>query len=128
MADEELVLVDEEDCLVDDDDLVADEVAFLVLSVVGSMTEEDDLLDDRVETIDDDFDDDAADDDLEMLLDLAELVVFVEEREADEPEETIVAACCELKTETIDEATDEVLTEDVEDWLLLADLSCGLAE
>lgn len=125
MADEELVLVDEEDCLVDEDDFVADEVVFLVLSVVGSMTEEEDLLDDRLVTNDDDFDDD---DDLEVLLDLAELVVFVEEREADEPEETIVAACCELKTETIDEATEEVLTEDVEDWLLLADLSCGLAE
>jgi len=126
-ADEELVLVDEDDCLVDKDDFVTDELAFWVLSVVGSLTEEDDLVDDRLVLNDDDLIDNAADD-FEVLLDLAELDVVLEDGEAVEPEETIVAACWELKTETIEEATEEVLTEEVEDPVLLADLSCGLSE
>lgn len=126
-ADEEAVLVDEDDCLVDEDDFVADEVAFWVLSVVGSLDEEDDLVDDWLVLNDDDFDDNAADD-FEVLLDLAELDIDLDDGEAVEPEETIVAACWELRTETIEEATDEVFTEDVEDSVLLADLSCGLTE
>lgn len=126
-ADEEVVLVDEDDCLVDEDDFVTDELAFWVLSVVGSLTEEDDLVDDRLALNDDDLVDNAADD-FEVLLDLAELDVVLEDGEAVEPEETIVAACWELKTETIEEATEEVLTEEVEDPVLLADLSCGLTE
>jgi len=119
--------VDEDDCLVDEDDFVTDELAFWVLSVVGSLTEEDDLVDDRLVLNDDDFDDNAADD-FEVLLDLAELDVVLDDGEAVEPEETIVAACWELKTETIEEATEEVLTEEVKDPVLLADLSCGLTE
>lgn len=126
-ADEEAVLVDEDDCLVDEDDFVADEVAFWVLSVVGSFDEEDDLVDDWLVLNDDDFDDNAADD-FEVLLDLAELDIDLDDGEAVEPEETMVAACWELRTETIDEAIEEVFTEDVEDSVLLADLSCGLTE
>ena len=126
-ADEEAVLVDEDACLVDEDDFVADEVAFWVLSVVGSLDEEDDLIDDWLVLNDDDFDENAADD-FEVLLDLAELDTGLDDGEAVEPEETIVAACWELRTETIDEATEEVFTEDVEDSVLLADLSCGLTE
>ena len=126
-ADEEAVLVDEDACLVDEDDFVADEVAFWVLSVVGSLDEEDDLIDDWLVLNDDDFDENAADD-FEVLLDLAELDIDLDDGEAVEPEETIVAACWELRTETIDEATEEVFTEDVEDSVLLADLSCGLTE
>ena len=126
-ADEEVVLVDEDDCFVDEDDFVTDELAFWVLSVVGSLTEEDDLVDDRLVLNDDDLIDNAADD-FEVLLDLAELDVVLEDGEAVEPEETIVAACWELKTETIEEATEEVFTEEVEDPVLLADLSCGLTE
>ena len=126
-ADEEVVLVDEDDCFVDEDGFVTDELAFWVLSVVGSLTEEDDLVDDRLALNDDDLVDNAADD-FEVLLDLAELDVVLEDGEAVEPEETIVAACWELKTETIEEATEEVLTEEVEDPVLLADLSCGLSE
>jgi len=126
-ADEEVVLVDEDDCLVDEDDFVTDELAFWVLSVVGSLTEEDDLVDDRLALNDDDLVDNAADD-FEVLLDLAELDVVLDDGEAVEPEETIVAACWELKTETIEEATEEVLTEEVKDPVLLADLSCGLTE
>jgi hypothetical protein len=45
-----------------------------------------------------------------------------------ELEDTIVAACWELRTDTMEEATAEVLTGAVEESLLLADLSCGLAE
>lgn len=126
-ADVEAVLVDEDDCLVDEDDFVADEVAFWVLSVVGSLDEEDDLADDWLVLNDDDFDDNAADD-FEVLLDLAELDIDLDDGEAVEPEEIIVAACWELRTETIEEATEEVFTEEVEEPVLLADLSCGLTE
>jgi hypothetical protein len=89
-ADDEVVFIVEEDCLTDED------VAVLVLNVVGSLIEEDDLLEDPLEApfvfADDDFDDDTADD-FEVLLDLAELDVPLEEGEAVEPEETMVAAC-----------------------------------
>ena len=89
-ADEEVFRVDEVDCLVDD-------VAFLVLKVVG----------------DEDFEDDVTDD-FDMLLDFAELDDFLEE-EAVEAEEIMVAACRELRTETMEDATEEVFTDEVED-------------
>ena len=89
-ADEEVVFVDEEDCLVDED------VAVLVLIVVGSLIEEDDFVEDPLEApfvlADDDFDEDTADD-FRVLLDLAELDVPLDEGEAVEPEEIMVAAC-----------------------------------
>jgi hypothetical protein len=106
-------------------------VAVLVLIVVGSLIEEDDFVEDPLEVpfvlADDDFDEDTAED-FRVLLDLAELDVPLDEGEAVEPEETMVAACWELRTETIEEATEEVFTEEVEDLVLLADLSCGLTE
>lgn len=59
---------------------------------------------------DEDLEDDVADD-LGMLL-----------------EETMVAACSELNFETIEDATEEVFIDEVEDAALLADLSCGFTE
>lgn len=62
---------------------------------------------------DEDFEDDATDD-FDMLLNFAELDDFLEE-EAVEAEEIIVAACRELRTETMEDATEEVFTDEVED-------------
>lgn len=73
-------------------------MAFLVLNVVAG----EDLKD-------------VVADDLDTLLDF-------------EAEATIVAACWELKTETMEDATEEVFIDEVDDSLLLVDLSCGLAE
>jgi hypothetical protein len=89
-ADEDVVFVVEEDCLTDED------VAVLVLNVVGSLIEEVDFVEDPLDVplvlADDDSDKDTADD-FKVLLDLAELDVPLEEGEAVEPEETMVAAC-----------------------------------
>jgi len=125
-AEEEVVLVDEVDLVADEDGFTLEEVAFLVLNVVGNFVEDDLLADPLV--LEEGFEGDATDDFVEVLLVLAELDVLWEEGEAADFEETMVAACWELKTETIEEATEEVLTEEVEDPELLADLSCGLTE
>lgn len=89
---------DEDVFWVDKDDCLVDDAAFLVVKVVA----------------DEDFKDDALD---ELL-----------NEEAVEAEGIIVAACRELRTETIEDATEEVFTDEVEDSVLLADLSCGLTE
>lgn len=95
---------DEDVFWVDEDDCLVDDVVFLVLNVVA----------------DEGFEDDAADD-------LTELEDFVED-EAVEAEEIMVAACRELRTETMEDAIEEVFTNEVDVSVLLADLSCGLTE
>jgi hypothetical protein len=76
--------------------LTDEDVAVLVLNVVGSLIEEVDFVEDPLDVplvlADDDSDKDTADD-FKVLLDLAELDVPLEEGEAVEPEETMVAAC-----------------------------------
>jgi hypothetical protein len=124
---EDCLADDEEDCLANEDDVCVDA---MVLIVVSDLSEEVDLLEEMLEVLFvlavDGFDDDMADA-IRVLLELLATDVDLEE-ETVELEETIVAACRELKTEIMEEATAEVLTEEVEDWVLLADLSCGLAE
>jgi hypothetical protein len=68
---------------------------------------------------------------LDKLLELDEAIEPEEVVELEDNaalEETMVAACCEIRTDTMEEATAEVLTGAVEKSALLADLSCGLAE
>jgi len=102
----------------------------MVLIVVSNLSEEVDLLDETLEALLMFFDDDLDD---EMIGELGELFALLEldialDGEAVEPVETMVAACWELKTETMEEAIAEVLTVEVEWSVLLADLSCGLTE
>jgi hypothetical protein len=50
-----------------------------------------------------------------VLLELLDPDIDFEEEVIVDPEETMVAACRELKTETMEEATADVLTEEAED-------------
>jgi hypothetical protein len=90
----------------------------MVLIVVSNLSEEDDLLEEMLEALfglaDDDFDG-AIVDAFGVLLELLEPDVDFEEEAIVDSEGTMVAACRELKTETMEEATAEVLTEEVED-------------
>jgi hypothetical protein len=150
-ADGEAILVDEEGCLADVDDLWID---VMVLIVVNVLSEEDNLLEELLVdpfVLTDRGVDDEMGSEFEVLLDLPELDIdlgdgvvelegdveleedfeleeILELEETAELEEAIVAACWELKTETMEAAIADVLTEEVEGSVLLADLSCGLAE
>jgi hypothetical protein len=127
-ADGEAILVDEEGCLADVDDLWID---VMVLIVVNVLSEEDNLLEELLVdpfVLTDRGVDDEMGSEFEVLLDLPELDISLELEETAELEEAIVAACWELKTETMEAAIADVLTEEVEGSVLLADLSCGLAE
>jgi hypothetical protein len=134
-VEEDCLVDDEEDCLADDEeDCLANEddvwVDAMILIVVSDLSEEVDLLKEMLEVLFvlavDGFDDDMGGA-IRVLLELLGTDVDLEEENV-ELEETTVAACRELKTEIMEEATAEVLTKEVEVWVLLADLSCGLAE
>jgi hypothetical protein len=90
----------------------------MVLIVVSDLSEEVNLLEEMLEALfvlaDDDSDGDIVGA-FGVLLELLDPDIDFEEEVIVDPEETMVAACRELKTETMEEATADVLTEEVED-------------
>jgi hypothetical protein len=90
----------------------------MVLIVVSDLSEEVNLLEEMLKALfviaDDDSDGDIVGA-FGVLLELLDPDIDFEEEVIVDPEETMVAACRELKTETMEEATADVLTEEVED-------------
>jgi hypothetical protein len=90
----------------------------MVLIVVSDLSEEVNLLEEMLEALfvlaDDDSDGDIVGA-FGVLLELLDPDIDFEEEVIVDPEETMVAACRELKTETMEEATADVLTEEAED-------------
>jgi hypothetical protein len=89
----------------------------MVLIVVSDLSKEVNWLEEMLKALfvlaDDDLDSDIVGA-FGVLLELLKIDVDVEE-ETDELEGTMVAACRELRTEMMEEATADVLTEEVED-------------
>jgi hypothetical protein len=90
----------------------------MVLIVVSDLSEEVNLLEEMLKALfviaDDDSDGDIVGA-FGVLLELLDPDIDFEEEVIVDPEETMVAACRELKTETMEEATADVLTEEAED-------------